>query len=197
MSTTSASLLDRLKHNPDNADWNRLIQIYSPLIRHWLAKNGVQKEDCDDISQLVLSTVHEKISGFEHNTRTGAFRAWLKSITINHLRSFWKSNRLRVRGKGGSEFQSVLEEWEDPQSALNQAWEKEHDLHVTRQILQMIQPRFETNTWLVFQRLVLEGKKPKEVAAEFGMSVNAVYIARTRVMKELREEAEGLLDEED
>jgi RNA polymerase sigma-70 factor (ECF subfamily) len=45
----------------------------------------------------------------------------------------------------------------------------------------------------MFARFVLDGLPADEVAAELGTTPNAVYIAKSRVLARLREEAGGLL----
>jgi RNA polymerase sigma-70 factor (ECF subfamily) len=88
----------------------------------------------------------------------------------------------------------VLEQLEDPNSALSQLWDREHDQHVTRRLLELIEPEFSATTWQAFRRVVLEGAKAAEVAAELGITANAVWIAKSRVLARLREELRGLTD---
>jgi RNA polymerase sigma-70 factor (ECF subfamily) len=65
---------------------------------------------------------------------------------------------------------------------------------VARRLLEMIEKEFDPATWRAFQRLALEGAKPLAVAAELGLSVNAVYLAKYRVLRRLRQEVQGLTD---
>jgi RNA polymerase sigma-70 factor (ECF subfamily) len=58
----------------------------------------------------------------------------------------------------------------------------------------MIEPEFEPATWRAFRALVLEGKRTAEVAAELGISPNAVRIAKSRVLSRFRQEIDGILD---
>ena len=83
MSVTSVSLLDRLHANTDSAAWQRLVDVYTPLIRGWLRKHSVQDSNSDDLVQEVLAVVIRRFPDFQHNRRTGAFRAWLRAISIN------------------------------------------------------------------------------------------------------------------
>ena len=104
MNATSPSLLIRLR-DPEGPAWGRLIDLYSPLIRRWLARVGVRPDDAEDLVQEVLAVVVRRYPAFEHNHRTGAFRAWLRAIAVNCARDFWKANRLRgVVAPGGSDF---------------------------------------------------------------------------------------------
>src|SRR5262249_60000951 len=94
----------------------------------------------------------------------------------------------------GPDPEAALAQLEDPGSDLSRRWDREHDEHVARRLLELLRPEFQPNTWRAFERLMLEGGKPDEVAAELGLSVNAVFIAKSRVLRRLREEAEGLID---
>lgn len=194
MTDTSASLLDRVRRNPRDEAWERLVAIYSPLIRTWLRREvQVDAHDADDIAQEVLAVVLRRIPEFERQ-RTGSFRAWLKAITINCLRRSFRDQRQRAAGTGDSQVQDLLNQLEDPQSQISSLWDREHDEFVMKQLLQMIRPQFAPKTWQAFERVALEGVSPADVAAELGMTVNAVFIARSRVMARLRQEADGLID---
>jgi RNA polymerase sigma-70 factor (ECF subfamily) len=58
----------------------------------------------------------------------------------------------------------------------------------------MIEPQFAPTTWQAFRRVVLEGARPDAVASEMGLTVNAIFIAKSRVLQRLRTESRGLLD---
>jgi RNA polymerase sigma-70 factor (ECF subfamily) len=194
MSETSASLLDRLRLDPDAASWQRLVDMYTPLIRGWLRRHALPHQDVDDVVQEVLAVVVRKLPQFERQPRAGAFRRWLRSITVNCLRDFWRAGRHRPRATGDSDFLQVLEQLEDPDSPLSRVWDREHDQHVTHRLLEIIRPQFERTTWQAFRRVALDGATPDQAAAELGISVAAVYIAKSRVLSRLREEGKGLLD---
>jgi RNA polymerase sigma-70 factor (ECF subfamily) len=191
---TSVSLLERLRLRPDEASWQRLIDLYGPLIRGWLARYACQPADADDLSQDVLAVVVHELPHFRHDLRRGAFRRWLRTITVNRLRNFWRTGRVRHEAPAGGDFDQVLNQLEDPDSALSRLWDQEHDQHVVRRLLEMLEPEFEPATWRAFRGLMLEGKPTAAVAAEVGISPNAVRIAKSRVLRRLRQEIEGLVD---
>ncbi len=194
MADTSVSLLQRLRLDPDASAWQRLVEIYTPLIRNWLRRHTLQDQDVDDLVQDVLAVVVRKIPEFKKEPRVGAFRRWLRTITVNCLRDFWRANRIKPLATGASDFAQTLDQLEDPESGLSQVWDREHDEHVTRRLLEMIRPRFEAKTWQAFQRVALEGASADTVAVELGITANAVFIAKSRVLKMLREEGQELLD---
>jgi RNA polymerase sigma factor (sigma-70 family) len=193
MVATSASLLHRVRTNPQSPDWRLLVQLYEPLIRVWLGRQNVTGQDADDISQEVLTVVVRRLPDFEHNQRTGAFRAWLRSITVNCLRDHWRGKKNRPT-PGDSELQLWLNQLEDPTSDLSRLWDQEHDRHVTRHLLEQLKREFESKTWQAFSRVALDGVPAAQAAAELGITANAVFIAKSRVLARLRQEAEGLVE---
>jgi RNA polymerase sigma-70 factor (ECF subfamily) len=150
--------------------------------------------DSDDLCQEVLAVVVREVPHFHHNGQPGAFRRWLKNVTINRLRGLWRSRQGEARATGDSDFVKMLDQLEDPDSLLSHLWDQEHDRHLARRLLQMAEPDFEPTTWQAFRRVALEEARAADVAAELGLSINAVLLAKSRVLRRLRQEVEGLLD---
>ena len=73
-------------------------------------------------------------------------------------------------------------------------WHAEDLNHLTRRALELMQRDFEESTWKACWACVVEGQSPAVVARQLGLSVGAVYVARSRVLSRLRQELEGLLD---
>ena len=176
MIQTSHTLLRQLRQGVDDAAWERLVRLYTPLIRAWLDRQLPQPDDVDELTQQVFHVVVEKMPAFEHAGPAGSFRAWLRGICVNRVRMFWREQQL-----------------EDPHSDLSRQWDREHDDHIVRALLAQIEGEFKPATWRAFQLVFLGGCAPDAVAAEVGISVNAVYIAKSNVMRRLRAEAAGLV----
>jgi RNA polymerase sigma-70 factor (ECF subfamily) len=193
MTTTSASLLGRLRDGTDPTAWGRVLDLYGPLIRNWAGRLGVFGADADDLVQEVLAVVVRRFPEFRHPERPGAFRGWLRAIAANCARDVWRSRRVTPTAPGGTDFGSYLAQLEDPDDPLAREWDREHDVFVTRRLLDRLRGEFEPKTWDLFRRFVLDGAAADEVAAEFGTTPNAVYIAKSRVLARLREEAAGLI----
>jgi RNA polymerase sigma-70 factor (ECF subfamily) len=189
---TSISLLDRLADSQDADAWQRLIDLYSPLIRGWLSRLQVPVQDVDDCAQEVLSVIVREITHFQHNGRPGAFRAWLRSITVNRVRELW---RRRGEGPVPGQLRSDLDQLEDPHSDLARHWDQEHDAHVVRQLLEVVKEECRPGVWEAFSRQVLDGEPAESVAAELHTTPNAVLIAKSRVLRLLRQRARGLVGE--
>jgi RNA polymerase sigma-70 factor (ECF subfamily) len=195
MISTSLSLLQRVKQaGADGAAWQRLHDLYHPLIRKWVTRTPGMSEDVDDVAQEVLLVVHREVARFERR-REGSFRAWLKSITVNRMRAFWKARARQPRRASQKDATDLfLSQLEDPHSQLSDQWNREHDEHVRQQLLAIVRMDFKETSWNAFQRFALDGVPAAEVAKELGLSLNAVVLAKSRIMKRLREEARGLMD---
>jgi RNA polymerase sigma-70 factor (ECF subfamily) len=194
MSETSFSLLERLRVDPDDKSWQRLVDIYTPLLRHWLRQYLLLDADAEDLVQDVLAVLVRELPNFEHNGQPGAFRRWLRTILVHRLQAFWRSRQSRPLATGDPDLARRLEELEDPESGLSILWDQEHDRHVMGRLLERIEPEVAPSTWEAFRRVLVEGKDEFAVAKELGLSVNAVFIAKSRVLARLRRAAEGFLD---
>jgi RNA polymerase sigma-70 factor, ECF subfamily len=194
MSETSLSLLQRLRHSPDPESWRRLVDLYTPLLRDWLRRASLQPQDVDDLVQDVLSVLVKELPQFQYEPERGTFRGWLRAITANRLRTFYRSRQSRPLAIGASDLALMAEQLEDRHSDLSQLWNQQHDQHISRRLLELIKPEFESTTWQAFQRVTLDSVKPAEAARELGISVNAVFIAKSRVLRRLRQEMHGLSD---
>ncbi len=194
MNETSLSLLHRLRRSPESESWDRLVELYFPLIGAWLQRYDVQDSDANDLMQEVLLAVSKDLSKFEHGGHPGAFRGWLKAILVNRLRCFWRARGRRPQVRGDSNIDERLAQLDDPASEMSRIWNQQHDQFVLRQLLALVEPHFSPNTWQAFQLVALKGKPADVVAEELGISVNAVFIAKSRVLSRLRQEADGLVE---
>jgi RNA polymerase sigma-70 factor (ECF subfamily) len=192
MAETSLTLLERLREPSNARAWGRLVDLYTPLLHGWLRRQRVRPEDADDLVQEVLGVLLRELPRFEHNRRPGAFRCWLRLITANRLRAFWKDRGRQATG--GADLGQQLAELTNSDSALSRQWDREHDEHVLRRLLELTEPEFTPTTWQAFRRLALEGRPAADVARELGTTVNAVLLAKSRVLRQLRREAQGLVD---
>lgn len=194
MNETSLSLLQQMRASPEREAWDRLHGLYEPLIRKWLLRYELQPSDADDVTQEVLLAVSKDIGSFDHNGRAGAFRAWMKGILVNRLRKFWHSRDRRPQAGGGSEMDRRLAELDDPASQVSLIWNQEHDQHVLAQLMIRVETQVQPKTWAAFQMTAFDGIQPQDAAQKLGISLNAVLIAKSRVLNRLRQEANGLVE---
>lgn len=186
---TPLSLLERLRTEPDEPSWVRLANLYAPLIRQWLGRSGVSYDDAEDLTQEIMIVLVRDVPGFDHSGRQGAFRCWLRIIVEHRVRDYWRRQRRNGTTLGP---EHDLEDVEDRTDALARLWDQEHDTLVLRRLMELIEPEFAPATWHAFRRQVLDGQSAGEAATELGVTANAVLIAKSRVLRRLRQEAQGL-----
>jgi RNA polymerase sigma-70 factor (ECF subfamily) len=194
MTLTSQSLLESLRDRANEQAWQRLLTIYEPWLRGWLGRHDLQPADVEDVLQDILIVVSQKVPAFVHNGQPGAFRTWLRTILTNCVRQFLRGRQAREAVVGAALSPDWLDQLEDDNSALVQQWNEEHDQHLIRRTLAIIQSEFNPRTWELFHLLVLENRPAAEVAQQFRMKTNAVYVAKSRVLARLRQELRGLME---
>jgi RNA polymerase sigma factor (sigma-70 family) len=193
MNETRRSLLFRAQAGERDA-WKDLTDLYRPLMLGWLARQGVPAGDLEDLSQEVLLSVVMHLPGFQHSGRRGAFRSWLRTIVCRRTADYWRGRDEASPACGGSGAVAALQQVADPDSELNRQWDEEHDRYVVQCLLALVDAEFEPLTLRAFRRLALDGASGVAVARELGISVGAAYVAKSRVLARIRQEAEGLID---
>jgi RNA polymerase sigma-70 factor (ECF subfamily) len=191
-SETSPSLLDRA-HRNEPQSWQRLVELYSPLVFFWCRRSGLGPEDAADVLQNVWQSVAGHLGDFQRQ-RPGAFRGWLWTITRNKLNDHFR--RREPVAAGGTTAQHFLQELpeEEPESYVTGS-SVDGAGDVLRRSLALIQTDFEPQTWQAFWMVAVDGRPAREIGAGLNMSLDAVYQAKARVLRRLREELAGLLDE--
>src|SRR5262249_51928477 len=193
MKETRQSLLLRAQTGAEDA-WKDLTGLYRPPIIGWRNPQGVPAVDLEDLSQDVLLSVVQHLPTFEHSGQRGAFRSWLRTIVCSRTTDYWRAAGTGAPASGGSGAAAALQQIADPNSDLNRQWDKEHDRYVLGCLLDLVGQEFEPTTVRAFPPLALDGASGAEVAGELGLSVAAVYMAKSRVLQRIRQEAEGLID---
>jgi RNA polymerase sigma-70 factor (ECF subfamily) len=176
-----------LKSKTQHQSWQRFVELYAPLLYHWVSRYGVPASDAADVVQEVFVVLVEKLPVFDYD-ENGSFRGWLHTITRNKCHD-------RLRGLvADRKAKSKLNPEQAHPSAADVFTEAEYFQAVGQKALELMQREFEPSTWKACWDNVVEGKSIVEISARLGISVNAVYLSKSRVLRRLREELAGLLE---
>lgn len=189
------SLLGRLKSGECGA-WERLVDLYGPVVYSWCRRAGLSAEDAADVGQEVFQAIARGIAAFRRDRPGDTFRGWIWGILQHKLQDYWRRRQVTPLAQGGSTAQHRMLEIPDEQSSLSAAGSVQaSDATGTlfHRCLQMIQAEFEPRTWQAFWAVAVDGRAPDDVASELKMSRNAVYVARSRVLRRLRQELGELI----
>ncbi len=181
--STSASLLERLKQRGDSAAWDRFVTLYTPLLYHWLRGSGLNEHDAADLVQEILAKLVVELPSFDYE-RNMSFHGWLRTVALNCRRDLQK--RKVPTNLGDADGEAFVP---DPLEAFI---EREYRDHLAIRAMHIIKSDFKPQTWQTVWDLVVEGKSASEVAASAGMTIEAVYAAKCRVLARLRQELQGM-----
>jgi RNA polymerase sigma-70 factor (ECF subfamily) len=182
--STSTGLLARLRSHDKDA-WSRLARLYGPMVYSWCRHRNVQPDDAADVVQEVFRAVLGHVQDFVHGPGS-TFRGWLWTITRNKILDHHRRDRRRPEALGGTDAQERLNQV--PEALEESEPGSSTSRNLVRRALEMIRPDFTDATWQAFWRVTMEDQPPEEVARTLGLSVNAVYIAKSRVLRRLRDE---------
>jgi RNA polymerase sigma factor (sigma-70 family) len=190
---THPSLLVRIRNTDDECAWGEFVEIYSPLIYGFSRKQGLQDADAVDVTQEVLRSVARSIGRLDYDPRRGSFRGWLFTIVRNELKDWFGRQRSDVVGSGDSSAVCRFEDLPALESEDSACWDQEHQRRLFEWASKRIQTEVQKSTWSAFWETTVKGRSGKEVAAELGLSVAAVYLAKSRVMARLKELVQVIL----
>lgn len=191
---TSSSLLVLIKARDQEA-WGRFVQLYGPLVTLWCRRFGLQDADVSDVRQEVFRSVAEAIGEFRRDRPGDSFRGWLRVITRTRVLDFRRRESRRIQAIGGNDTQARLLEEPFESSEAENDEDEQDKLLLVRRALDLVLDGCKEATRQAFLRVVIAGQLPAEVARDLGISVNAVYMAKSHILRRIREEYAEIVDD--
>jgi RNA polymerase sigma-70 factor (ECF subfamily) len=189
---TRPSLLLRVRDARDADAWRTFVSIYAPLVYRYCCRHGLQDADASDLCQEVLEKVARTIRSFEYNPERGLFRNWLLTITRRQITQFrHKSASRPEQSISAPELERLHHDADRPDAD----WNHDFNDQVLRVALERIRPSFETATWQAFQSVWIENRSAVETARALSLDIDAVYYSKSRVLKRLRSEVKGIVED--
>lgn len=173
--------------------WDRLVALYSPLVLRWCRRKfGLQSSDAENVAQDAFTAVFRKLATFRRDEPEHSFRGWLYRITHNKAVDYRRKQRPGSVGAGGSDAKARIDDVPNPELDAQDLAEETRMLHL--KAVELIRGEFSERDWQAFDRVVMAGERPADVAADLGTTVNIVYLAKSRILRRLREEFDGLIE---
>ncbi len=191
--STSRSLLLGLKQNDSDA-WDRLVELYAPLVFHWCRRLDVPEQDIVDIFQDVFQSLAKNINKFRRDRPGDTFRGWMRTITRNKVYDHFRKAGRQPGAVGGTEAYQRLSQFPDAETDEVQSNDGEAHNGLFLRALEVIRQDFADRTWQAFWQIVVEGKTPKEVGERLSMRPGTVRVAKSRVLHRLRQQLGDILD---
>lgn len=185
---TPASLLLRLRQTSDQQAWEQFVELYTPIIWIWLRRQNVQPTDAADLLQEVFLVLFRKLPEFEYE-RDGSFRGWLRTIVMNKWR-----DHLRRRKPTHVESVDEIDAHRTRPDPAEEIIEKDYRERLIARALQLMKSDFQPTTWQAFWDVMVEEMPVEAAAKKHGISINAVYLAKGRILRRLRQDLDGFLE---
>lgn len=183
---TRHSLLVRVQRDDSDA-WSEFAKIYRPVIYRLVRRRGWQDADAQDVAQQVLIKVSAALTRFQPDHTRARFRTWLTTVCHNTLID---ELRRRKPDAPAGDPAAALGRVADPLES--EVTEDELSIEHRRQVFRWAAARtkhaFEDSTWHAFWLTAVDGIDVKQTAHQLGMSIGAVYTARSRVMQFMKQQ---------
>ncbi len=189
MNTTRATLLERLRDGDAVMAWEEFFQRYWRLIYTAARERGCREHTAEEIVQEVMLTVFRQRDVFRYDPTRGRFRDWLRTVVRNAVAEHRRGPSQRIRARGGDSADPFPEPSDDTQPEA--VWEAAFEESMLAALLDCVRREVAPETFQAFELLALEELSGRQVAKVTGLTRNAVYLARKRVLKRLQELGAG------
>ncbi len=190
--STSRSLLARARAREAVA-WERILELYAPLVLFWIRSSGLRGDDAADVLQDVFHAASSHIEGFRRDREGDSFRAWLRTLARTKVADAFRKRERLPAYVSGSELARCAAERDEPSSVVSATGpdvaaplERALQADLLRRALVDVRARVQPNTFRAFELTVLDGRSPDSVADELGMTAGGVRVAKSRVLQRLR-----------
>jgi RNA polymerase sigma-70 factor (ECF subfamily) len=175
---------------PDQAAWGEFAERYGRKIYSWCRRWQLQEADAEDVTQLVLLKLAQKMRTFAYDP-TRSFRAWLKTVSHHAWQDFAEARRRPGAGSGDT---AVLEQLHTVQArdGLVDVLDAEFTRELLNEAMARVRLRVHPHTWQAFHMLAVEGRSGADAAERLGMKVATVFVARSKVQKMIHDEVRRL-----
>lgn len=196
LSMTTSHLLDGLKDPHNQAVWHAYVGRYRPLVIQYGIRLGLSPTDAEDAAQLSLIEFCTSYQADKYDRTRGRLRDWLFGIARNQVlnyrrRQVTRGPKLIGDGSSGTDFFQAIPD----EDSMAKVWEEEWRQAVMQQCLATVRAEVEPRTFEAFELFALQGLPAEDVAAKLGITANAVFGAKRRILRRIRELLPALQDE--
>lgn len=186
MTATRSSLLLRVRDPGDSASWSEFHSIYRPLLIRYACHRGLDAESAEDVAQQCLSAVSQRIRKFE---KKRSFRAWLRGMVDNKV-----SDHIARNGSQAGQLNEASLESSSESGPLARLWEQTWNERLLEVLRDHLRGHFAEHTLRAFELYVMKDMPVEQIATLLGMTPNQIYVAKSRVVRYLRESCDEVLD---
>ena len=197
-SATRPSLLARVRDVTDEAAWQEFFRCYSGLIAGFARQRGCSATMAADVLQETMAVLLQRLPSFAYDPAIGSFRSYLLRVVHSRIMDALRREQrfVPLSPSGDSDGSaSHPEPATTPFREWEEAWDRNWDRALIAQALERVRVRVTATTYESFRLYVVEGLPVALVCQQCGLTPNAVYQHRNRLMTMLRRELAALRHE--
>lgn len=183
-SQTHATLLDRLRNASDPLAWEEFYERYWRLIFATARRRGCSDHTAEEIVQEAMFAVFKGRGAFRYDPARGRFRDWLGAVVRNAVAARRRSPGDRPQPLSDD---APLASLADAALSPDAEWDRAFDLATLASLLDVVRHEVAPATFQAFELAVLRELPGADVARVTGLSRNAVYLARRRILARLKQ----------
>ena len=193
---TRRSLVEHLADWGDQLRWQEFFDTYSKLIYSAARKSGLTDGEAQEVVQETVITVAKSIDKLKYDPAIGSFKGWLLQITR------WRiTDQFRKREPGDAKrprlsddhATATIERVPDTRGIdLDAIWETEWKENLFEAAIARVKKQIEPKQFQIFDCYVRKEWPAQKVAAQLGVNIGQVYLARHRVSALLKREIKAL-----
>ena len=191
---TSPTLLARVRNRADAESWREFYEFYHPLLVRYLCRLGLKEHATDDVIQEVFARLLHTLPDFTLGGKPGRFRGYLWKVTFSALVD--QARQLKARRHAEEEWVRRFHDADETESRrVEEEWyqvERQHRLDIA---MQRVRSVTSAQSWVCFEERLLRERPAAAIAAEMGITANAVFVYASRVLKAVRVECAALAEE--
>jgi RNA polymerase sigma-70 factor, ECF subfamily len=191
---TNLSLIKSVRDRSDVESWRRFHEFYSPLLMRYLRRLGLEEDRANDLVQDIFVRLVQALPTFELDSKKGRFRSYLWRLTYSALVD--QARRVKVRRQAEEEWVKRFHESSEAESRkLQDELNEINQQQILRQALPRVHSETSATAWTCFEQRLLQDRPGSAIAAELGISAEAVYVYASRVLKAVRKQCAALAEE--
>ena len=180
---TSTTLLRDIAQDSQHARWSEFVARYRPMMEAYMRERFPSVEPDDAIQETLIALIKAFPVYHYSPEEKGSFHNYLTGILRNKaLRQIDRDNRRQVNMREFADEKKI----EADANSRSGGDDSRRDIFeiALRQLL--ADDTVHVRTREVFRRVAVNGEKPEDVASDFGITRNAVYQMKDRLMTRLR-----------
>ena len=182
---TTTQVLEDLRESNDTVAWISFRDHFYPVIFNFAKTLGLSATDAEDAAQETMLAFLKAFRDGKYNREKGQFSHWLfgvaKRVILNFRKRLPREHFVADNTMGTSFWDMMADE-----NAVRHTWDTEWRHMVLERCLQQARRELDQKVFKAFELYALFQNPVEDVSKTLGMSRNAVYIAKSRVLSRLR-----------